>query len=192
MATPAVFPDIDFDLAIRYREAWKTLINQSEGQVEQRAAVTTRPLRMWTINCDLDDDADTVKDFLSARKGRFEPFLFRTRDLRSWVKIYCGVGDGVTRAFPVPFLNYSGLYIYDNGSLAGAGVLTSDGPAGMGKMTFTVAPVAGHVIEMSVTKGRIVPYVRLANEFYEDEFVALGWYTYGLQLIEVKEDIPLS
>ena len=194
MAIPAIFPDIDFDLAVRYREAWKTLVNQSEGQIEQRIAVTTRPIRMWTISCTLDEDADQVKDFLSARKGQYEPFLFRTRDLRSWVKIYAGVGNAIQTAFPAPFLSYTGLAVYSNGSLVAGGSysVANNGPAGMAVVTFGSPPAAGTVIEMTVTKGRIVPYVRLVNEFYEDEFVVSDWYTYGLQLIEVKEDIPLS
>ncbi len=186
-----IFPDIDFDLAVKYQEVWKTILNQSEGEVEQRVAKTTRPRRLWTISAELDDEVDSVKDLLSACKGRQGVFLFRTRDLRSWVKVYSRVADGTNKAFIANFIDYTGLSIYDNGSLVAPASysVANTGPAGTAVVTFSAAPTSGHVIETSVTKGRLVPLVRMFSEVYEDVFVAQGHYGFTLQLIDVKEDI---
>lgn len=191
--TIPIFPDIDFDLAVQYREQWKTLITPSEGEVEQRVSKTTRPVRVWSISCELASDADTVKDFLSARKGRSESFLFRTRDFRSWPLVYIGVGDGSTKDFCANFLaGYNSLKIYDNGTLKTLTThytLAQTGPASTVKVSFVTAPASGHVIEAGVTRGRLVPLVRMMNDYYEDEFVAQDYYAFKLQLTETKEDI---
>lgn len=187
-----VFPDIDFDLAIQYREQWKTLITASEGEVEQRVAKTTRPIRGWSISCELESDADSVKDFLSARRGRYGNFLFRTRDKRSWPLVYIGVGNGSNTFFCANFLDYTTLKIYDNGTLKTITThysVAATGPQGTAKITFVTPPASGRVIEAGVASGRLVPLVRMLNDYYEDTYVAQDHYAFKLQLVETKEDI---
>ena len=192
-----LFPDVDFELSVRYRESWKVLVSKSEGEVEQRTSKTTRPIRAWEVSASIEVDADTVKEFLSARRGSYEAFLFRTPRPRKWTKVYLGVGTGANKDFFLPFMTgYTGLKIYEAGVLKTItthyAVDADGGPFGLPLLSFVSNVAAGAVVEASVTLGRLIPYVRNRNDYYEDTHQAQDHYAFQLALVETKEDVPLS
>ena len=197
MAVPALFPDIDFELSVRYRESWKVLLSKSEGEIEQRASKTTRPIRLWEVSASVEADADSVKEFLSARKGSYEAFLFRTPRPRKWTKIYLGVGTGALSNFFLPFMTgYTGLIVYVAGVektiTTHYTVNQTGGPNSLPLLSFVSPPAAGAVIEASVTLGRLIPYVRNRENHYEDMHQAQDHYAFQVAFVETKEDVPLS
>lgn len=197
MAVPTLFPDVDFELSVKYRESWKVLISQSEGEVEQRVSKTTRPIRSWEVSASVDSDADSVKEFLSARRASFDAFLFRTPRPRKWTKIYLGVGTGALSNFFLPFMvGYTTLKVYITGVektiTTHYTVNQTGGPNSLPLLSFVSPPAAGAVIEASVTLGRLIPYVRNRENFYEDMHQAQDHYAFQLAFVETKEDVPLS
>lgn len=187
-----LFPDVDFDLAVKYREEWRTLVTRSDGEVEQRASKNTRPLRYWFVSCELAEqatEADAVKNFLSRRKGEAESFLFRTRDKRTWERVFIGQADGSKSSFCLHFIDYDSVAVRKNGVLTITGFsVVAGGPAGTRIVTFTSPPAAGQVIEVDIVRGRIVPLVRLVG-VYEDDYVASDHYAFRLQVREDKDEI---
>lgn len=82
----------------------------------------------------------------------------------AWEDLYVGVGDGVTTGFDLPMKSATNRTVKVNGSTTTAYTFSSaGGPDGRDKITFTVAPTSGHIIELSATGQRAV-YARFATD----------------------------
>lgn len=194
--TLAIFPTaIKIAYPIRMREHWRTLINSSEGGVEQRIAKWVRPLREIDLECVLMErsaEADVLFNFLRARKGSFEPFLFTFPYERSYEKEWVGVGNGSATVWRLPFKSVDAYNIYVDGVLKTVTthytISIGTGLGGSDVLTMVTPPAAGAVVTADATNATCLPVVRLAD-VYEDEYVYHGRFNARVQLIEVKDEV---
>ena len=178
-----------------YKENWKTLSNSSEGGVEQRIAKWTRPIRQFEVIANLMEqsaEADVLLNFIHARKGALEPFIFITRSKRTWLKVFVGIGTGSRRVWVLPFLGYSILSVYVNGLDKFEGVdydiTLAAGPGGTDLLVFRADVSNTAVVEADGANAKFVAYVR-ATDLYEDDHVRYGRFNARLSLTEVKADL---
>jgi|GEM_PF-6680861 len=193
--TVPVFPSGVLYERAPYKENWKTLANQSEGGVEQRITKWTRPIRQFEVIANLMEqsaEADVLLNFIHARKGAFEPFLFITRSKRSWEKVFVGTGTGSRRVWVLPFLEWDFLTVYVGGMEVFQGpdydILPSAGPGGSDLLVFRVSVANASVVEADGANARFVAYVK-ATDLYEDDHVRNGRFNARLSLTEVKADV---
>lgn len=124
------------------------------------------------------------------RYGTFSFFDFTGHDASpvgaSWVKLYVGVGDGVTTGFDLPMKSSSSRTVYVNGSSTTAFTFSAGGGTdGRDRITFTVAPTAGHLIELTAT-GRRAVYARFAEDGLQVMRYAAGLADASVEIVEAR------
>ncbi|MDD5762182.1 MAG: DUF2460 domain-containing protein [bacterium] len=193
--TIPVFPSGVLYERAPYKENWKTLSNQSEGGVEQRIGKWTRPIRQFEVIANMMEqsaEADILLNFIHARKGAFEPFIFITRSKRTWEKVFVGTGTGSRRVWVLPFLEWDFLTLYVGGVEVFWGpdydVLSAAGPGGSDLVVFRVSVANTAVIEADGGNAKFVAYVK-ATDNYEDDHVRYGRFNARLSLTEVKSTV---
>jgi len=101
------YPVFDFSFNRDYTQEiiFKTTVVQFENGAEQRGSKTL-PRRRFTLQFEkLKDKTDTIWDFFIARKGKFEPFIFRKRN-----KITGNVEEDILVRFDIDTLSQQAFY----------------------------------------------------------------------------------
>lgn len=101
------YPIFDFSFNRDYTQEiiFKTTVVQFENGAEQRGSKTL-PRRRFTLQFEkLKDKADIIWDFFVARKGKFEPFIFRKRN-----KITGNVEEDILVRFDIDTLSQQAFY----------------------------------------------------------------------------------
>lgn len=149
------------------RPLFNSKVQQSVSLREVRAAFAPYPQWRWTIPFSVlrmngsNVELQTLLNFFLARQGQFDSFLYDdSADDTATAQVF-GTGDGGTVAFQLirsltvggfaePVYNTNSTpVIKDNGVTKTAGVDYNIN--GTGLVTFTVAPVAGHLLTWSGT-----------------------------------------
>lgn len=194
--TIQTFPtEVKIAYPVRMRDNWRVLLSVSEGGVEQRISKWTRPIREIDLECSLLDrstEADTLANFLRARKGMFESFLFILPYLRTFNGEWVATGNGTDRTWRLPFKNAAFYTAYINGVEQYQGpdydLLFNAGVGGSDIIVFRVVPTAGQVVTIDAFDATYIPVVRLA-EAYEDEYMYYNRFNSRVKLIEVKDEV---
>ncbi len=196
MTTP-IFPSaVHIEYPVRTKIHWKTLINMSEGGIEQRISKWFRGIREVEANCHLMDkstEADVLMNFSQARKGTYEPFMFVFGNKRNYQGQFVGQGNASELHWLIPFKSYTNLKIYKDGVLQTITthytVDSGNGTGGCDVVVFVTAPANGAVITADADDAYLVLNMRLLEAF-EDEYMTLNRYRSTLKLIEVKDMLP--
>jgi len=174
---------ITFDMT----EEWKTSIVISESGIEQRRAkwghvrrhVHISPRYLYGVN------GDTLWDFYHARRGSYEAFSWFVPFSDAYIKELVGIGDGSTVTFNIPGKLTSARTMYEDGEENASISYSTGGTDGVDRVTFSVAPAAGAIIEISFT-GYLRIWCRFANDKLNRPFFDTTVRDWGLDLIEVK------
>lgn len=174
---------------------WKTLkTSVGEGR-EQRRKRWSAPQRSLTLKYQglTQTRIDELYNFFMARKGSYDPFYFFSPlknlggSFPSYVKEYVGLGDGTTTIFELPSKSTTPgtLIIYNNGIVASATFLSGGGDAGVDRIQFSVAPVAGNIITADFT-GQWRLRARFTNDSFSKELFTAALFNSGIEIREVR------
>lgn len=132
----------------------------------------------------------TLFNSVRGRFGTFTFFDFTGHDTNpvgaAWVKLYVGVGDGVTAAFYLPMKSATSRTVSINGSPTSAYTFYSGtGVDGRDRIVFSTAPLNGHLIELSAT-GRRAVMARFAEDTLQITRYAAGLVEAAVEIVEVR------
>lgn len=109
-------------------------------------------------------DRDTLESFYRGQVGNAVPFLLSvTNDSAQIANPLVGVVNGINTAFQMTLpaqTNVVTSSLFDNGAPAGAATVTATG-----QVTFTAAPLAGHVMTYNCTYAYVVKFKDPEIEF---------------------------
>ncbi len=121
-------------------------------------------------------DKDTIEAFIIAQGGQFTSFLLSVpNDSTQTAKVCSPTADGTNKNFQMPLsaqAQYVSGSIFDNGSAAGANSVSASG-----LITFTTAPLTGHVITWT---GSYAYLVRFKDDIEINQFMGRFYEQTGI------------
>ncbi len=146
----AIFPEIYPDYKYMFYPRFLTKkIGPTDGYFTQRRRVLSNPLYTAELSYSYitKEDERTLIEFLIARQGSYDSFVFYDFELRDYTDEYVGTGDNSTTIFNLPARDVENLTVYLDGSSTSAYTLTARaGGNGRDKIEFSTAPGADVVI----------------------------------------------
>ncbi len=153
-------------------ENWRVLVAEMESGAEQRVARWTYPRREWDLVWNAakrSTETEPVRNLLNKIKGAGESFLWREPTMTSRDRIEIGTGNGATRAWLLPVVEYSFLTVRVGSTEMYEGpdyeILPAAGQNGLDLIFFAAAPAANQAIECDYTDGFYIPVVRTKGNF---------------------------
>lgn len=102
-----------------------------------------------------------------------------------WIKLYVGVGDGVTVTFDLPMKTATTRTVYVNSVATAVTFNSGAGTDGRDSVTFAGAPTSGHIIELTAT-GRRAVYARFETDRLSwDEYIS-GQVSMSVDIVEAR------
>lgn len=137
-------------------------------------------------------DFQPVYTLFSNVRGRFGTFTFfdfTGHDASpvgaAWVKLYVGVGNGVTTIFDLPMKTATSRTVYVNSVATAVTFNSGAGTDGRDSITFAGAPTSGHLIELTAT-GRRAVTARFAEDTLHVNRYAAGLVDASVEIVEAR------
>jgi hypothetical protein len=167
--TPSVyFPDESVEFGFTFGLSFNTIETRLSNRRRQARLLDPRPQR--TLEGRIPeikwDESETIRNFITARGGNFEPFYIFAWMRQKITGYAVGIGDGVDKTFEIPFITAQVPTIYLDGSpitlLSGDYSVTVTGTGGENSIVIAPdvdPPGVGVVITADVIGRERIPVV---------------------------------
>lgn len=181
----AVFPDVIPDYGSTIEPRWRTLINSTDTDNEQRIAKRAFPVFDVRLKFGALSKANfaLLWDFYCARRGSYEAFYWFAPESDTYKGLFVGIGTGSKTIWDLPGKSTSARTLYKNGQLQSSGFtyLTGGGEGGADRVQFDAAPANGDVLSVDFT-GILRVKCRFENDRLTKEFFEILLYRSTIDL----------
>lgn len=205
----AIFPDLPtLAWSVIKTPSFSTRIQKSASGRELRIADQAAPIWEWTLTYEIlrdrwdlrggagpgsgYDELRLLAGFFLARRGSFEAFLYKDPTDTYVAGNYIGTGDGVATQYQI-YRDFGGFF--EPITAPQAVVISDDGVVvpieqyivnySTGMITFTVPPLAGHIITVDLTY-----YFRVRFSDDSSEYENFVYQLWSAREIKFKSVLP--